>query len=74
MISRPTKVDPVSKQIIPIRADDCSTGISNLWIAGDAGGMGGAELAALQGKIAAYGALEKLFNKNSDKEVTSCYR
>ena len=48
----PTKVDPVSKQIIPIRADDCSTSISNLWIAGDAGGMGGAELAEIQGKIA----------------------
>ena len=74
LLGVPTKVDPISKQIIPIRADDCSTGIPNLWIAGDAGGMGGAELAALQGKIAAHGALRKLFNKNSDKEVTNCYR
>ena len=74
LLGVPTKVDPVSKQITPIRADDCSTLISNLWIAGDAGGMGGAELAAIQGKIAAHGALRKLSFVTSEKELSSCYR
>ena len=71
LLGVPTKVDPVSKQIIPIRADDCSTSISNLWIAGDAGGMGGAELAEIQGKIAAHGALKNLSYEISGKELNS---
>ena len=58
------KIDPFTRQIIPVRQHDCSTEISNLWIAGDAGGMGGAELATAQGQIAALGAIKTLFKKN----------
>ena len=62
------KIDPITKQVIPIRRSDCSTEISNLWIAGDAGGMGGADLAAVQGEIAALGAIEKMLAKPKTKK------
>ena len=74
LLGVPTVVDPRSKQIVPIRRDDCSTHISNLWIAGDAGGMGGAELAAAQGELAAHGALKKLFNKNNGEKLSGLLR
>tara|TARA_B100000674_G_scaffold308775_1_gene256479 strand:+ start:2474 stop:5332 length:2859 start_codon:yes stop_codon:yes gene_type:complete len=69
-----TRVDPMSKQLVPLRNDDCSTEIPNLWIAGDAGGMGGAELAVAQGEIAAIHALQTLFDINNRKKLKSVKR
>ncbi len=62
-------IDQDTKQIIPIRNKDCSTNVANLWIAGDAGGMGGAILASAQGKIAALGAIQGLLQKNHQTKI-----
>ena len=40
----------------PSRDADCATPVPGLWIAGDAGGLGGAQLALAQGEIAARAA------------------
>jgi len=68
------KIDQNTKQIIPIRNEDCSTNVANLWIAGDAGGMGGAILATAQGKIAALGAMQALFPINHQAKIKQVQR
>jgi len=49
-------VDLVDNVPRPRRAADCATPVPGLWIAGDAGGLGGAQSALLQGEIAARSA------------------
>ena len=68
------KIDQNTKQIIPIRNEDCSTNVANLWIAGDAGGMVGAVLATAQGKIAALGAMQALFPINHQSKIKKVQR
>lgn len=40
----------------PRRDADCATPVPGLWVAGDAGGLGGAQLALVQGEVAARAA------------------
>ncbi len=44
----------------PVRDDEGATSVSGLWIAGDAGGLGGAQVAAAQGRIAGAAVLRHL--------------
>ncbi|MEM9901216.1 MAG: FAD-dependent oxidoreductase [Pseudomonadota bacterium] len=44
----------------PERAPDGRTAVPGLWIAGDAGGLGGAEIALCQGELSGIGALAHL--------------
>ena len=48
---------------VPRRDDHGRTPVPGLWIAGDAGGLGGAHLAEAQGRLAAAGALAYLGRK-----------
>lgn len=71
LLGVPVKIDPTTKQITPIRNSDCSTIIPNLWIAGDAGGIGGAVLAGAQGEIAALGAIYSLSSKKIPRKINA---
>ena len=54
------KLDPGSLVPVPQRDADGATLVPNVWIAGDAGGLGGAQLAEVQGRLAAISALQNL--------------
>ncbi len=56
--------DPAVGQIRPVRDPDGRTPVDGVWIAGDAGGLGGAEIALSQGDLSAAGALEYLGRTN----------
>lgn len=49
--------DPDSGFLIPTHDERCATSQQGIWIAGDGGGMGGAQVALAEGEIAASGAL-----------------
>ena len=53
----PVEIDPASRAPVPTRDHTCQTPVDGLWIAGDAGGLGGAQMAEAQGQIAAAGAV-----------------
>ncbi len=62
-----TDLDPDTATARPRRDATGATGVPGLWIAGDAGGLGGAQLAEVQGRLAAAGALRHLgFNAPDD--------
>lgn len=52
--------DPTSGFLIPDRKDDCAKSRPNIWIAGDGGGLGGAQVALAQGEIAGLAAVARL--------------
>ncbi|MCG6902560.1 MAG: FAD-dependent oxidoreductase [Rhodobacter sp.] len=53
-------LDPEGQTPVPYRYADCATSVPGVWIAGDAGGLGGAQLAEAQGRLAAVSALQFL--------------
>ncbi len=63
LLDVPLEMDSSSGSVKPQRADDGSTPVDGVWIAGDAGGLGGAELALSQGELSARSALEFLGRK-----------
>lgn len=56
----PVRLDPDTDALIPERDATGQTPVPGLWIAGDAGGLGGAQLAEAQGSLAASNALKHL--------------
>ena len=66
LLDVPLTTNPATGQIQPIRESDGRTEIEGVWIAGDAGGLGGAEIALHQGKLSANGVLASLGYKTSD--------
>lgn len=60
LLDVPVQADPASGDVAPTRDDTGATPVPGVWIAGDAGGLGGAALAAQQGRLAAAGALTHL--------------
>jgi glycine/D-amino acid oxidase-like deaminating enzyme len=60
--------DPVSGFLIPVRDDDCAASRPGIWIAGDGGGLGGAQVALAQGELAGLRAVARLGGESdSDK-------
>jgi len=57
LLGVPITTDPAAGNIRPQREPDGRTPIPGVWIAGDAGGLGGAEIALCQGDLSAAGAL-----------------
>ncbi len=66
LLDVPLRTNPATGQIQPIREPDGRTEIEGVWIAGDAGGLGGAEIALHQGKLSATGVLACLGYQTSD--------
>lgn len=60
LLGVPMQLDAATCAVSPQRDGDGSTAIPGLWIAGDAGGLGGAVLAETQGQMAAAAALRHL--------------
>lgn len=60
MLGVPVLADGATWVVAPTRDSDGTTPVPGVWIAGDAGGLGGAALAAQQGRLAAAGALAHL--------------
>ncbi|MDG1320284.1 MAG: FAD-dependent oxidoreductase [Paracoccaceae bacterium] len=60
LLDVPLMTNPATGQIQPRREADGRTEVDGVWIAGDAGGLGGAEIALLQGKLSAIGVLASL--------------
>ncbi len=56
----PIRLDPVTCVPMPEREANGRTQVAGLWIAGDAGGLGGAQLAEVQGRLAGADALRHL--------------
>ena len=53
-------LDAATGVAVPERTDTCETNVPGVWIAGDAGGLGGAQIAAAQGIIVGAAALRHL--------------
>ncbi len=60
LLGVPVRLDSAASIVVPERAADGATSVPGLWIAGDAGGLGGAALAEAQGRLAGAGALGHL--------------
>jgi glycine/D-amino acid oxidase-like deaminating enzyme/bacterioferritin-associated ferredoxin len=60
LLGVPIQTDPATGTIQPERAADGRTPVQGVWIAGDAGGLGGAEIALCQGEMSAVGALDHI--------------
>lgn len=60
LLGVPIQTDPATGTIRPERATDGRTPVKGVWIAGDAGGLGGAEIALCQGDMSAIGALDHI--------------
>lgn len=60
LLGVPITTDPALGHIRPERTMDGRTPIAGVWIAGDAGGLGGAEIALCQGELSAAGALDHI--------------
>lgn len=60
LLGVPLTLDGATGIATPQRDDRCATPIPGLWIAGDAGGLGGASVAAAQGEITGIAALHHL--------------
>ena len=65
LLDVPITTDPKTGQINPERIAEGRTPVPGVWIAGDGGGLGGAEIALCQGDLSAVEALE--FIGKSDK-------
>lgn len=57
LLGVPIDVDPGTGALRPRRDAEGRTPVGGLWIAGDAGGLGGAEIAACQGQLSVAAAL-----------------
>lgn len=60
LLGVPMTTDPASGLVRPERTADGKTPVPGVWIAGDAGGLGGAEIALCQGDLSAAGALQHI--------------
>jgi len=60
LLGVPVSADPGTGLVVPERDGDGATPVPGLWIAGDAGGLGGAALAEAQGRLAAARVLAHL--------------
>ncbi len=60
LLGVPVVADPGTGAIQPVRDAEGRTPVHGVWIAGDAGGLGGAEVALAQGALSAQGALRFL--------------
>ena len=60
LLGVPITADPATGHVRPTRDTDGRTPVAGVWIAGDAGGLGGAEIALCQGDLSAAGALEHI--------------
>lgn len=60
LLGVPIRLDPVSCIPLPEREANGRTQVAGLWIAGDAGGLGGAHLAEVQGRLAGTEVLRHL--------------
>ena len=60
LLGVPVTTDLATGQVLPTRDPDGRTSVAGVWIAGDAGGLGGAEIAMCQGDLSAAGALEHI--------------
>jgi glycine/D-amino acid oxidase-like deaminating enzyme len=60
LLGVPVAADPATGHVRPTRDPDGRTPVAGVWIAGDAGGLGGAEIALCQGDLSAVGALEHI--------------
>ncbi|TFL18493.1 FAD-dependent oxidoreductase [Jannaschia formosa] len=60
LLGVPVATHPATGEIRPERDDEGRTPVPGVWIAGDAGGLGGAEMALAQGVLSAAGALAHL--------------
>ena len=60
LLGVPVDLDAETSVPLPRRDETGATPVPGLWIAGDAGGLGGAQLAEAQGQMAAFGALRHL--------------
>lgn len=70
LLGVPVGVDLDSHTPVPQRETNGATAMPGVWIAGDAGGLGGAQLAEAQGCLAAVGALQYLgFQARLDSAV-----
>lgn len=65
LLGVPVVLDATDGHIRPERAPDGRTPVPGLWIAGDAGGLGGAEIALCQGELSAAGALAHIGGSDS---------
>jgi glycine/D-amino acid oxidase-like deaminating enzyme/bacterioferritin-associated ferredoxin len=57
LLGVPVTADPETGEIRPVRDDAGRSPVPGVWIAGDAGGLGGAEIALCQGRLSAQDAL-----------------
>jgi glycine/D-amino acid oxidase-like deaminating enzyme len=60
LLGVPVVADAASGELRPERGETGRTPVPCVWIAGDAGGLGGAEIASAQGELAAAEALEAI--------------
>ncbi|MDF0595301.1 FAD-dependent oxidoreductase [Psychromarinibacter halotolerans] len=60
LLGAPLRLDPRTRAPLVIREDDGATAVAGLWVAGDAGSMGGARVAEAQGALAAHGVARYL--------------
>ncbi|MDG1456959.1 MAG: FAD-dependent oxidoreductase [Pseudoprimorskyibacter sp.] len=60
LLGVPIEQHPETNAMSPKRDPDGRTPVEGVWIAGDAGGLGGAEIAACQGTLSARGTLKFL--------------
>ncbi|MEM6381929.1 MAG: FAD-dependent oxidoreductase [Pseudomonadota bacterium] len=60
LLDVPVKTDVTTGDVRPMRQADGTTPTPGVWIAGDAGGLGGAQIATRQGELSALSALQYL--------------
>ncbi|MEM1428397.1 MAG: FAD-dependent oxidoreductase [Pseudomonadota bacterium] len=60
LLGVPVTLNPATGHPEPQRDPDGTTPVDGVWIAGDAGGLGGAEVALAQGALSATGALARI--------------
>lgn len=60
LVGVPVETDKVTGLVEPVRQEDGTTPVAGVWIAGDAGGLGGAQIAMQQGELSAISALRFL--------------
>jgi glycine/D-amino acid oxidase-like deaminating enzyme len=67
LLEVPLMINPATGQMQPIREPNGRTELDGVWIAGDAGGLGGAEIAIHQGELSAAGVLASLGHHTTAK-------
>ncbi|MFK7854342.1 MAG: FAD-dependent oxidoreductase [Granulosicoccus sp.] len=66
LLGVPADIDTGKGIIKPKRDSDGRTPVDGVWLAGDAGGLGGAQIAACQGELSAKGVLSYLGKQGSE--------